>query len=105
MGQGANGNEFRQVLARKQPLPKTVRQEFRTETDYIIRRLKFLLPDYRTCVGTARYAKDKNTLALLTACCSDDLLDIYALEQSLVDLTHLQADFVLALDRQLGANK
>ena len=97
-----NDNKFGRVSVRMKPLPKTVRQEFRVQTRHIIRRLTFLLPNYRACVDSVQYARDKRELTLLTACCNDDLLDIYALEQSLADLTHLQANFALVFNRQLG---
>ena len=98
-------NEFRQISVQRKALPENVRQEFQWKTKHIARRLKFFLPNYQACVGKTRYARDKNELTLLAACCSDDLLDIYALEQSLINLSQLQKSFAVVFRRRLGVEQ
>lgn len=97
--------EYRRVSGKRKSLPENVRQEFRRETKHIVRRLRFLLPKYQMCVGATQYAKAKNELMLLAACCNDDLLDIYALEQSLTNLTRLQEGFAFVFHRRLGVKQ
>ena len=94
-------NNFQQVYTRKQPLPEAVKQEYHQEMTHIIERLDLLLPTYQACVDPPQYARDKDELQLLTACANDESLDIYALEQLLINLHQLQKVFATGLHRQL----
>ena len=94
-------NDFQHVSTRKQLLPKSVKQEYHQEITHIIDRLDLLLPTYQVCVGPPQYARDKDELQLLTVCANDNSLNIYALEQLLINLHQLQQVFATGLHRRL----
>jgi hypothetical protein len=80
-------------------------RQYRNEITGLLRELNGLLPRYRMCVDGEQYARERNKLAVLTACYNDTSLDESGLEtllQSLVDQRLALTDAIKKRGRKAG---
>lgn len=97
------GNSFRGVHS-----VHSLERQYRNEITGLLRELNALLPRYRMCVDGAQYARERNKLAVLTACYNDTSIDEPGLEtllQSLVDQRLALTDAIRKLSRKASTQR